>query len=509
MINSVSNRTSYTQTGTATTSTEFDTPAPIYATSDVEVYVNGAKKALTTNYTVTIDPSDNTANVKFVSGSLPVDSDVITIVRALPYLQGQNFINNDALDIENVETGLDKITVMTQQLADGKDYSFKFAKELATAEFNDETVTGTNFANRQDRSTTLSATLATRANKYVGFDENGDISVSGDIGIYRGNWVTGTAYVVKDLVKQNSDGDSVTKSNIYICTAQHDSTGSYLTQNDTANWTLLLDVATATRGIEESKAWATKVDGIVDASTGSDDFSSRAYAIGGTGVTTSSGKGAAKEWATTTGGAVDTSEYSAKEYSVGTTATSSKSYALKVDGAVTGTDFSSKAWAVGGTNVTTTSSRGAAKEWATSTGAAVDTSEYSAKEYATGDVTASGGSAKAWAIDGSSPDGTSEKSAKTLAGEAVTSAGTATTQAGLASDHRADAGKYAVTAEDSTFSLTSTNGGTSGLYSAKHYQAKAQANQTAAASSASAAASSAASAMDTGKAIAFSLIFGA
>jgi len=79
----------------------------------------------------------------------------------------------------------------------------------------------------------------------------------------------------------------------------------------------------------------------------------------------------------------------------------------------------------------------------------------------------------------------------------------------LASDHRADAGKYAVTAEDSTFSLTSTNGGTSGLYSAKHYQAKAQANQTAAASSASAAASSAASAMDTGKAIAFSLIFGA
>ena len=51
-------------------------------------------------------------------------------------------------------------------------------------------------------------------------------------------------------------------------------------------------------------------------------------------------------------------------------------------------------------------------------------------------------------------------------------------QAAIASDHRADAAKYAVTAEDATFSLTSTNGGTSGLYSAKHYQAKANANAT-------------------------------
>ena len=51
-------------------------------------------------------------------------------------------------------------------------------------------------------------------------------------------------------------------------------------------------------------------------------------------------------------------------------------------------------------------------------------------------------------------------------------------QAAIASDHRADAAKYAVTAEDTSFSLTSTNGGTSGLFSALHYQAKASANAT-------------------------------
>ena len=145
-----------------------------------------------------------------------------------------------------------------------------------------------------------------------------------------------------------------------------------------------------------AKDYATYTGGGVRGATS--DHSAKAWSVGGTGVTTTSAKGAAKEWATTTGGAVDTSEYSAKEYSVGTTATSSKSYALKVDGAVTGTDFSSKAWAVGGTNVTTTASRGAAKEWATSTGAAVDTSEYSAKEYAVG-TTVSAGSAKQWAQD--------------------------------------------------------------------------------------------------------------
>ena len=108
-----------------------------------------------------------------------------------------------------------------------------------------------------------------------------------------------------------------------------------------------------------------------------------------TGVTTTASRGAAKEWATTVGGYVDTAEYSAKEYATGTTV-----------------------------------AVGSAKQWATKDSTAVDTL-YSAKEYASGDATTSGGSAKAWATDTSSPDGTSTKSAKTWAGEASASAATA------------------------------------------------------------------------------------
>tara|TARA_R110002167_G_scaffold629_4_gene2776 strand:+ start:2743 stop:4449 length:1707 start_codon:yes stop_codon:yes gene_type:complete len=185
-------------------------------------------------------------------------------------------------------------------------------------------------------------------------------------------------------------------------------------------------VTLATAQVTIATNYATKVNGAV---TGS-DFSSKAWAVGGTNVTTTGSRGAAKEWATTTGGAVDTSEYSSKEYAIGTTATSSKTYATKVDGAVTGSDFSSKAWAIGGTNVTTTGSRGAAKEWATSTGAAVDTSEYSAKEYAVGSTVAAG-SSKEWALGGggSFTEGTaitgSLYSARKYASDASTSATTA------------------------------------------------------------------------------------
>ena len=63
--------------------------------------------------------------------------------------------------------------------------------------------------------------------------------------------------------------------------------------------------------------WANKTSGVVSGS----EYSSKAYAIGGTGVTDTAGKGASKEWATAAeDDTVDGSEYSAKHYTAKSTA---------------------------------------------------------------------------------------------------------------------------------------------------------------------------------------------
>tara|TARA_Y100001963_G_scaffold59437_1_gene83154 strand:+ start:216 stop:1508 length:1293 start_codon:yes stop_codon:yes gene_type:complete len=162
--------------------------------------------------------------------------------------------------------------------------------------------------------------------------------------------------------------------------------------------------------------YAVKINGVVNTYTDTSgsgsattDHSSKAWAVGGTGVTTTSAKGAAKEWATTVGGYVDTAEYSAKEYAQGTTVAT-----------------------------------GSSKIWASKDTTAVASGLYSAKEYASGTAEGSGGSAKAWAIDTSSPDGSSEKSAKTLAGEASTSATNASNSASAAATSASNASSSSI-----------------------------------------------------------------
>ena len=171
---------------------------------------------------------------------------------------------------------------------------------------------------------------ATRANKAIGFDSTGALELQTGVGSWEGTWATTTAYELRDVVVDGAAGAST--DNLYICIVAHTS-GTWATDLSASKWELMVNVS-------EARDWARKTDGIVD----SLDYSARAYAIGGTGVTTTASKGAAKEWATTTGGYVDTAEYSAKEYAIGTTvaAGSSKDWAMQASGKVDGVSYSAK-----------------------------------------------------------------------------------------------------------------------------------------------------------------------
>lgn len=123
-----------------------------------------------------------------------------------------------------------------------------------------------------------------------------------------------------------------------------DTASTWPTGDQVVNAQTYAEAADTSKDLAEE--WASKTDGIVD----STDYSSKAWAIGGTGVTDTASAGASKEWATETSSTVDGSEYSSKEYAVGT----------QTRGAANG---------------------GSSKDWATYTAGTVDDTEYSAKYY--------------------------------------------------------------------------------------------------------------------------------
>lgn len=264
----------------------------------------------------------------------------------------------------------------------------------------------------------ITENASNRIGKVVGFDTAGALELQTGVGNWEGTWATSTAYSIRDVVVDGAAGAST--DNLYICLVAHTS-GTWSTDLAAAKWELMVNVS-------EAREWARKTDGIVD----STDYSSKAYAIGGTGVTTTSGKGAAKEWAVATG-LVDTASYSSKEYSQGTAAStggSAKDFAQKTDGGVSGATsiHSSKAWAVGGTGITSTASKGASKEWAiTAEDSTVDGTSYSslhhaAKSAASASASSSSASASASSATASASSATASASSATASASSASAA---------------------------------------------------------------------------------------
>lgn len=182
--------------------------------------------------------------------------------------------------------------------------------------------------NLEGKTIDISENAASRALKIVSFDASGNVVAVVNIGSWQDDWSDGHgAYYVRDIVRDAAG--TVSLNSLYMCNTEYTPGGGDTIGTAIANWDIIIDltdvVASETAAAASASAastsetnadtsatlasnWATKISG--DVSGG--EQSSKAYAIGGTNVTDTAGKGAAKEWATKAeDSTVDTSGFSA------------------------------------------------------------------------------------------------------------------------------------------------------------------------------------------------------
>jgi len=137
--------------------------------------------------------------------------------------QSTDYTANDPFPAESHEDALDRLTFIAQQQQEEVDRSIKLSRT--------NTMTSTEF--------TVGA--SDRANKILAFDGSGEISVTQELGTYRGTDTTTTteAYVVRDIVKSTT---AAQLNNVYICVADA-VVGDLLT--DTDHFELLVDAVSA------------------------------------------------------------------------------------------------------------------------------------------------------------------------------------------------------------------------------------------------------------------------
>ena len=229
-VSSATNKVQYNGNGSTTV---FAYTFKVFSQNDLTVIVRSATgtetvKTITTHYTVSGVGSAGGGNVTMLTA--PASGETLTILREQDLTQELDLVENDPFPAQSLEDSLDKLTFMVQQHSEEIDRSIKASRT--------NTITSTEF--------TVSA--ASRANKIFAFDSAGELSVTQELGTYRGDWAVATAYFVRDLVKDTLSG------NIFIAITAHTSSGTQpITANvDSAKWALLVDNTGSALGLSSS-----------------------------------------------------------------------------------------------------------------------------------------------------------------------------------------------------------------------------------------------------------------
>lgn len=215
-INNVARRVVFAASGTGPYAFTFE----ILANTDIAVYRDDTLLTLTTDYTVTIN-ANGTGSVTLTAA--PTGATQIAIVGNRSIQRTTDFVTGGDFFANTLNNELDQQTIFAQQNAEG------LARAMQAP---------------QTDPTSINMTLpraSVRANKTLAFDSNGNPIIGDSIGNWRGNWAAGTAYALRDLVKDASN------SNVYICTTAHTSSGTtpISTNAGASNWALVVDAASA------------------------------------------------------------------------------------------------------------------------------------------------------------------------------------------------------------------------------------------------------------------------
>ena len=382
--------------------TVFTMSFEIFDEEDLNVYVDGTLQTLTTEYKISDSNTDADAgHTSGTTGYVHMEDAVVAsgadkrvvLTRDIELKRTTDFPPSGAFQINSLNTELDKLIAIAADLDDEvrrslrlTDYDTDVSLVLPDVDARKGTVlafnSSTGAVEAGPKSSDVSqladvtADIATLADIEDGTDATDAIQtvagISGNVTTVANNsanvtTVAGISADVTTVAGDSSDVQTVAgaEANIQIVAdniTSVNTNASNITaiQNASTNATTATTKATeaassatdAQASEDEAEAWAQKIDG--EAVTG-EGYSSKAWATGGTGVTDTAGSGAAKEWAIETASTVDGTEWSAKEYAIGSQAGN--------------TNGSAKQWALGG-----------GASYATNT--TVDGSEYSAKYYA-------------------------------------------------------------------------------------------------------------------------------
>ena len=163
--------------------TNFAYQFKILQDSDLTVIIRSSTgtettKSLSTHYTVAGAGDASGGSITFTTGNTPASGETVVIRRNVPQTQAIDYIANDPFPAETHEEGLDRATMVAQQVSEEADRSIKLSRT--------NTMTSTEF--------TVGAT--DRANKILAFDSTGELAVTQELGTFKGNWGASTAYQV-------------------------------------------------------------------------------------------------------------------------------------------------------------------------------------------------------------------------------------------------------------------------------------------------------------------------